>query len=249
MNTKKTNKIFSIIVSIQTILMGIVFIIQILRIYYGNNKVFDREIVNKYLLEILPIILLWIIIIIISYIYYSLTNNPKPLFTKISSVYKLKNLYTDYEFTENESLKKEKIKMKIAAIINLIILVICSIMGLCYLLNVKHFDPQGNLSEQAIQMSIHLSPWVIISFTSLILKTFYDEIRSRNCVTIIKKILLDGSGTKIIKTNINNKYLLITRLFIISISVVLIIVGIINGEATDVLQKAINICTECIGLG
>lgn len=33
------------------------------------------------------------------------------------------------------------------------------------------------------------------------------------------------------------------------LAVVLIIVGIMNGGARDVLIKAINICTECIGLG
>ncbi|MBR5960707.1 MAG: thioredoxin [Clostridia bacterium] len=32
-------------------------------------------------------------------------------------------------------------------------------------------------------------------------------------------------------------------------AVLLIIAGIANGGALDVLVKAINICTECIGLG
>ena len=42
---------------------------------------------------------------------------------------------------------------------------------------------------------------------------------------------------------------LIAQLSIITISVCLILVGIFNGGASDTLQKAINICTECIGLG
>jgi len=33
------------------------------------------------------------------------------------------------------------------------------------------------------------------------------------------------------------------------LSVVLIVLGIANGGLWDVLVKAINICTECIGLG
>ena len=36
---------------------------------------------------------------------------------------------------------------------------------------------------------------------------------------------------------------------IIATAAALIIFGIINGGARDVLIKAINICTECIGLG
>ena len=41
----------------------------------------------------------------------------------------------------------------------------------------------------------------------------------------------------------------ITRGILIVASIVMIIVGINNGGTEDVLQKAINICTECIGLG
>ena len=39
------------------------------------------------------------------------------------------------------------------------------------------------------------------------------------------------------------------RLLLLVVSVVLIVFGIVNGGMRDVLVKAINICTECIGLG
>ena len=39
------------------------------------------------------------------------------------------------------------------------------------------------------------------------------------------------------------------RLILLIIAVLLIAVGAANGGARDVLVKAINICTECIGLG
>jgi len=39
------------------------------------------------------------------------------------------------------------------------------------------------------------------------------------------------------------------QVIIIITAIILIISGIINGSARDVLYKAINICTECIGLG
>ena len=45
-----------------------------------------------------------------------------------------------------------------------------------------------------------------------------------------------------------NKAINIARVSILALSVLLIVVGIFNGGAEDVLQKAINICTECIGL-
>ncbi|MBQ8309671.1 MAG: hypothetical protein IJX80_01495 [Clostridia bacterium] len=39
------------------------------------------------------------------------------------------------------------------------------------------------------------------------------------------------------------------RIGIIAVALVLLVMGILNGGMADVLDKAINICTECIGLG
>ncbi|MBR2699575.1 MAG: thioredoxin [Clostridia bacterium] len=36
---------------------------------------------------------------------------------------------------------------------------------------------------------------------------------------------------------------------LIAAAVALIVLGIVNGSARDVLYKAIMICTECVGLG
>ena len=39
------------------------------------------------------------------------------------------------------------------------------------------------------------------------------------------------------------------RWFFVTASLVMIGVGLLNGEASTVLGKAINICLECIGIG
>ena len=41
----------------------------------------------------------------------------------------------------------------------------------------------------------------------------------------------------------------IVRAVVLVIAIVFIVLGVINGGMEDVLQKAIRICTECIGLG
>ena len=104
--------------------------------------------------------------------------------------------------------------------------------------------------EQAIQMGIHLLPWVVISFISLIVCTLYEEYSSKLSIEIIKGII-KVNGRKPLKAIIKNNQLKINiaRISILVIAVVFIITGIFNGGASDVLQKAINICTECIGLG
>jgi hypothetical protein len=41
----------------------------------------------------------------------------------------------------------------------------------------------------------------------------------------------------------------ITQMVLIVLAVAFILMGIANGGARDVLIKAVNICTECVGLG
>ena len=253
---KSIDKLFLIVVSFQTVLMGIVFIIQLLRIYFGNNKIFTREICVEYIVQILPVIILWILIILGSGIYYTIKNNPQKNIGKITNVYKLNLMKTyisdDDQTEEIELLKKENKKVLISKIVNIVILVICSFMGLCYLFNKEHFDSSGSLTEQAIQMGICLSPWVIISFISLIGASLYEEVSARKSIDLIKVILKTKKNErkKVLKDYQKEENIkLILRISVFVIAVVLIIVGALNGQADSVLEKAINICTECIGLG
>lgn len=39
------------------------------------------------------------------------------------------------------------------------------------------------------------------------------------------------------------------RAVLLALAAVLIVLGILNGSAFDVLCKAVTVCTECIGLG
>lgn len=236
--------------------MGIIFIVQILRIFYGNNEEFTRAICGKYLLQILPVIIIWILLIILSYVYHRLSKNKDKHQSKLTNMgkleiyeYKCQDYIVGEEFSVD--LKKENKKRKIAWIINIVVIGLCSLMGLLYLVNVKHFDSKGNLSNQAIQMTIHLLPWVIISFISLILCLFYEEASALKSIEIIKDIIKKNGKKNDNKPLLakRDKKILIIRLSVGVIAIGLIIHGIINGGANDVFQKAINICTECIGLG
>ncbi|MBE6676678.1 MAG: thioredoxin [Ruminococcaceae bacterium] len=42
---------------------------------------------------------------------------------------------------------------------------------------------------------------------------------------------------------------IVLQVVLIVVAVCMIVAGIFNGSMNDVLQKAIRICTECIGLG
>lgn len=47
----------------------------------------------------------------------------------------------------------------------------------------------------------------------------------------------------------NNKKLILTRFIMLTVAVACILSGIYRGEVYTVLNKAIHICMECIGIG
>ena len=203
------DEIFLILTSIQTGLMGILFIIQVLRIYFGNNKTFTREICKDYILQILPAIIIWIALIIISFIYYYIRGSKKESFSKISNITKLRNLENIFPVhSKNENFGSENInsdensnnelindlniqknKRKKLFIVVIVIILICSGMSIGYLVNPKHFDSNGDITKQIGSMSIYLLPWVIISFVSLIAFSIYEEINAKKSIKIIQNII------------------------------------------------------------
>lgn len=262
------NKLFLIITSVQTIIMGFLFIIQVLRIYIGNEGKFTREICKDYIIQILPAIILWILLIIASFIYYYIKGNPKEKIAKLSNINKLTNLENicpkqsqldesldsaSLESLDSEYrlLNKEKKNRKIAFIATLVIIIISSVMGLLYLINPKHFDSTGDVTKQIGSMSIYLLPWVLLSFGSLIAYSIYEEYSCKKSIESIKKIITiskqkQAKAIKQENKTISRKAIQIT---VLVIAIGLIVVGLLNDGDKSVLQKAITICNECIGLG
>ena len=47
----------------------------------------------------------------------------------------------------------------------------------------------------------------------------------------------------------NERWIRPARLALLALALLLIVLGILQGDLRAVLAKAVNICTECIGLG
>lgn len=259
-NKNFISKVFLIITSVLTFLLGIVFTIQLARIYFrdtNGTQMYTREICAKYLLQILPVIIIWVLIIIAAGIYLTI-HSSKDKSSKVSNIVKLNNLLGVANILDNKELeneyaiiKKEEKKRKIVWIINVCIISICGLMCLCYLLNTKHFDAEGDFNGQIINMSYYLLPWCIISAISFIGCVIFEEISALKTLDSVKAIIkANGKKTLELKQNPKENLIInIVRACLGALAVVFIIVGIINGGASDVLLKALVICTECIGLG
>ena len=140
---------------------------------------------------------------------------------------------------------------------------LCMVPVLIYLCIPSHFaaaDAKG-LSQTIFTLLCHILPWTLISIGALSVCLILRDKSILRETEAAREIIKSSDRQKIqdetalkdmMQTSENKKAgkgVMILRLGILLTAVVLIVMGIMNGSAQDVLNKAVVICTECIGLG
>ena len=262
---KNKDKITKIIVwsviSLLTILTGILFFVQTQRLYRTpvDGDIYSRTRVGEFLKQIIIPIVLWIVCVVVSIIislFKHLDDNSK---SKNANITKLKTLLAIIPFdkindTDPDLLdyKKTVRNKKIAYAIFLSICAILAIFPCMYLFNRTHYVQGVEATEEVVKAAKHIWPFVLVGFICFIILTVYESYNANNAIISCKKLLKNYKRGPI---NFKEETLRKTRLMwalrgiIIIIAVVFIIDGISNGGPSRVYAKAAKICTECIGLG
>lgn len=121
------------------------------------------------------------------------------------------------------------------------------------LFNVKNFD--ADPTRGVITMTAKLLPWIGTSLACFIGLSVYEWATAKKVLPAVKKLVAEGAKQRLTpevkaKPQKDRRVLtLVVRISLLCVAVALIVLGSINGGAYDVFIKAINICTECIGLG
>ena len=135
---------------------------------------------------------------------------------------------------------------------------ICMIPVFIYLVNPSHFaqSSQEGLEHVIGSMVLHILPWIVIGFGFLVSSAIQQErCMERECEAAsirLKEEKEAGITPKSSKTAVKqmtDEKLKKIRIVILVLAVIFIIAGIANGNMHAVMVKAINICTECVGLG
>jgi hypothetical protein len=124
------------------------------------------------------------------------------------------------------------------------VVVLCAGLCLVYLMNRENFV-SWDLEMVMGRMLMHTLPWVIAAFAVVIGATFVCRRSMEREIQLLKGIPGGEAPEAAAKPSCVNY----VRVALYAVAVVLILLGINNGGMRDVLVKAINICTECIGLG
>ncbi len=268
---------YGIALSLMTAVTGALFIWQTLDIYLsGGSRPFTREIVLERLNRIAPAFWIWVVMVAVGFIIwevFAVSCKRAPL---KDDCYALRRLKKRVPQKVGESGLASLKAVKRGELINLIVKLCAAALclagvayGIAYLATSANF-PKTDVNGEMLNMAAHLAPCVFAALLILCGVTLYLSISAKKQLPHVKQLIASAksdekNGVEAVyvtgntavadlygrwKALSNHKYFILgVRIAIAVFAVTFIILGIVNGNMRAILIKAINICTECIGLG
>lgn len=244
---KIISRIYDIILSASIIIAGSCLIAGCLFIYYSGDG-YSRQLVNETFSKICIPVYICLALVIGSFVVNAII--PQNRKTKVSKHYSqmllsLLNVRNTDNCDEFKNIEKTKKTLKA---VNIIVFTISSIIFLSYALNSSNFH-QSDINGSMIKAMCVLLPCLAVSFFVAVL-THYLNIRfTKKQIDILKTLPQKDVQKTTSQADKNQKTVMIIKFAILAVGVAVLVFGAISGGFADVLTKAINICTECIGLG
>jgi hypothetical protein len=143
---------------------------------------------------------------------------------------------------------RERQIRKIARIVCALLCTIAFIPAIITLCDYGSFTVD-NLTPALLRVVAMLALGAVISGIILLILSVIERKSATKEIEWTKIALSESKGIDKKVTQNNDNKIKITRLVLVGIACALIIIGLTQDGFYDVLQKAIRICTECIGLG
>ena len=151
----------------------------------------------------------------------------------------------------DDAMKKEEALQKKIKYIGWGGFALCMLPVLIYMLNGAHF-PNDDLEQMIGELALHVFPWIILGMAFLMVTAFLQEKSIQREYDAIMARMKEEKAAGIKaepKAEEPRKDPKVLRIVLLCVAVVFIVIGIFNGSMDAVINKAIRICTECVGLG
>ena len=151
----------------------------------------------------------------------------------------------------SEAMLTEQRAQRRLAWIGWAVFALCMVPIMIYLTNPAHF-PEADLEGMFFSLLRVFLPWTAVGLGALAVTSILREksvLRETQAAQAqLKAEKAAGIAAAPQSADMQKKTILPQAVIIVA-AVILIIAGVFNGSARDVLYKAITICTECVGLG
>ena len=261
--SEKSNKliylIYGIIQSVLTVVCGGCLIAACLAIYDHGNGAFSRESVAAQFGKIaLPVILCLAGVIFGAVLTVVLPREQQKLKGNMAPSDAIKKLFPRLNTQECPPryialLKKEQTLRLVLRLVATALCVILAVPCALYLFDLSNFDDiGGGLTEDILAAMFWILPATVAGLAAWTVVTFACHKSYQRELSLLKLAIKEvpAQRQKAVAPVKKSGYAVwLIRGAVFLVAIVFIVLGIVNGGNEDVLEKAIRICTECIGLG
>ncbi len=264
--------VYGICFSILTVLVGILFIIQTWSIFRSaQHGAYTAARISEHFTQISIPVIFWVIAllvnIVLGYVYPDEKERPKPYFETRERIGRLeKRLPKDAEARRWDT--SDFINLAIGGVA-LAFAVAAVIVSLVYLfdksyapvLPEKIFTENNGMTDRLLRVLIWSGGATMLLMASVMIGDILGKKKEEKLKQKIAQNALNGvrvtaktvaeekQACKVMRFVKSNKFLWIIRGVVGTVGIVFLILGMTNGGMHAVIEKAIKICTQCIGLG
>lgn len=259
----RIRRIYGIALSLALVVTGVLLMISCVQIYKsGESRPFTPESISAAFSKIA--VFVWVTVgavalgIVLALICPAEQGKPRVIRQKKATLRRLQSrLNTNLCDAEClASVRKEERLRVILRIVTVIACVAGSVPAVVYALDLDHFvlyqDGVDMLNASVIAACLWIIPATLICLGICLAFSYLEEASFDRQIKEVKAAIaktgasaLQDEPAKPSRT----KLVWCIRGAVLLVALTFIVLGICNGGMADVLSKAINICTECIGLG
>ena len=267
---RKISLYYGIAMSVLLTVCGILFICSCYSIYKSGQSPFTRESISNAFSEISAVVYITLAVVIVG-IGLDILLPDKDEKLKGARTYDTlaEELGKRVDLESAEEEKKAVIEnsrgiISVLKNVRTVLVIASAVLPLFYLLNPDNFPAEsGQYNNEILHgmllYMLFLAPLAIFEVVFVILKEVYlkkeisalKEVIKQNGISAPKENEHKGwidSVKDFFKCN-SKPMILGIRIAFVGCAIGFIVAGILNGGMNDVLNKAVKICTECIGLG
>ncbi len=256
-NKERLYLVYGIVLSVLIVLLGVCLIVSCITIYKSGDHPFTSDSISsqfkKIIVPAVACLVAMVGSIFISIVIPLEDKKIRPAPDKRAFVKKLR-IKLAAKGGASESADKIAKDRDIVKTLSLALYGVSSVPVFLYLFNESSFTDEINAS--IISLMYILVPCAVFAFAVGVFYSFYLKSSLEKEERALKDALASLTDVKatdegIFEENTSKKInaIRVVRLAVFSVAVIFIVLGMFNGGMRDVLDKAIKICTECIGLG
>lgn len=251
-HSKKIRKLYGILLSVVLVIAGICLMAECYGIYSSPEGVFSREIVAQHFSRIAIPVYLCLAMVIVGFVldvFLPADLRKTPMEKNYPLMLERLHAKTDLSQCEDSlrtAVLREQTSRKRHKIVIIVLLLLGSVLFLVYALNGSSFH-QHEINASMIQAMLRLIPCMLVPFGYAVFAAYQSLVSIRREIDLLKQANAPRAAAEQVTAPSKSPALL--RWAVLVVAVGILVYGYFSGGTADVLTKAINICTECVGLG